>query len=130
LSNLEALRTLLELWNTGDDAGIIELLDPEAELRPLRAQLEGTEFRGAEGLRQMRAVLERDWEDLRFAAEELRENGDLAVSLGQIRATGRVSGVELDVPIAFLWRFRDGKVVFAQSFSDPAEALRAAGIED
>lgn len=37
------------------------------------------------------------------------------------------SGVEIDQPFAMLWKVRAGKLVFGQTFTDPAEALRAEG---
>jgi ketosteroid isomerase-like protein len=61
-------------------------------------------------------------------AEEFREAGDQVVVLGRLRARGRTSGVDLDVPMGFVWRLRDGKVVYARSFSEQADALRDAGL--
>ena len=49
--------------------------------------------------------------------------------LGRLQGRGRTSGVELDVPMGFVWTLRDGKVVRAKSFSEQADALRAAGLE-
>ena len=49
--------------------------------------------------------------------------------LGRLRARGRASGMDLDVPMGFVWTLRDGKVVRARTFSEQADALRAAGLE-
>ena len=51
------------------------------------------------------------------------------VVLGRLVARGRTSGVDLDVPIGHLWELRDGEIVRMRTFSDPDEALRAAGAE-
>ena len=103
-------------------------MEPGAELYPLRAQLEGKAYRGVQGVRQMLADFDQDWEFVRMDAEELREAGDQVVLLGRLRARGRASGVDLDVPLGFVWRLRDGKVVYARSFSEQADALRDAGL--
>jgi ketosteroid isomerase-like protein len=37
--------------------------------------------------------------------------------------------VDLDVPMGFVWTLREGRVVGGRTFSDPADAMRAAGLE-
>ena len=130
MGDTETVRALLEAWDAGDVERILDHLDPDAELVPLRAQLEGTEYRGATGLLRLRTDLDRDWENLRFEVDEFREREGMVVSLGHLEGKGRTSSIDLRVPIAFLWRLRDDRVVFVQSYSDAPEALRAAGIED
>ena len=61
--------------------------------------------------------------------EEFREVGDKVVVLGRLRARSRASGMDVDVPMGFVWTLRDGKAVHGRTFSDQAEALRAAGLE-
>jgi ketosteroid isomerase-like protein len=77
----------------------------------------------------MFADFDEDWEELRIEIGEIREVGDQVAAICRLRSRGRTSGVDLDVPIGFVWRFRDGKAVYARSYSEPADALRAAGLE-
>jgi ketosteroid isomerase-like protein len=126
--NVEIVRRLVEAFNDRDLDAMAQHMEPRAELYPLRAQLEGKAYRGVEGVRQMLADFDQDWEFVRMDAEELREAGDQVVLLGRLRARGRASGVDLDVPLGFVWRLRDGKVVYARSFSEQADALRDAGL--
>ena len=88
---------------------------------------EGRPYRGVEGFRQALADYDRDWDDVRFVVHEIRGAGDRVASSVNIHSRGRASGVELDVPLGFLWEFRNGLVTQMRSFSDPAEAL--AGLE-
>ncbi len=126
----ETIRRLAMAFNDGDIEGMIADLDPEAELYPLRAQLEGKAYRGHDGARQMVADLAEDWEYMRIAVDELFDAGeDQVVALCRLRSRGRASGMDLDVPIAFVWRLRDGKVAYSRSFSEQADALKAAGLE-
>ena len=128
MENVQIIRRLVEAFNDRDLDTMFAVMEPEAELYPLRAQLEGKAYVGHDGLREMLADFDQDWEFVRMDAEEYREAGDHVVVLGRLGARGRTSGVDLDVPMAFVWRLREGKVVHARSFSEQAEALRDAGL--
>ena len=41
---------------------------------------------------------------------------------------GRGSGVEMDNRIAWVWTYRDDKVVRVVGYEEPAEALEAVGL--
>ena len=129
-SNAEVVQAIFAAWNRDDIEAVLEHLDPEAELLPLRAQLEGTSYRGHDGARQMHSDLNADWENMQLGVDELREVGaDRVVARSTLTSRGRASGVELEVPIGWLIELRDGKVIRSQSFSDPDDAYRAAGLD-
>lgn len=128
-SNIEVIRRLVEAFNARDLDTMLEYVQPDAQLHPLRARLEGKAYRGHEGLREMLADFDEDWEFVQMDPEELRDAGDTVVVLGRLRARGRTSGAELDVPMGFVWRLQDGKAAYAETFSDPEDALRDAGLE-
>lgn len=126
----QILRRLAVAFNERDAEAMIADLDPDAELYPLRAQLEGKAYRGHDGAREMLADLAEDWESMTIEIDELREAGeDQIVALCHLHSRARTSRVELDVPLAFLWRLENGKVTYGKTFSEQADALRAAGIE-
>jgi ketosteroid isomerase-like protein len=126
--NVQIIRRLVQAFNDRDLDAMAQYMQPGAELYPLRAQLEGKAYRGHDGLREMLADFDQDWDFVRMDADEFRDAGDQVVVLGRLRARGRISRVDLDVPMGFVWRLRDGKVVYARSFSEPDDALRAAGL--
>jgi len=127
-ANADIVRSILAAWDEGDVEAMAALISEDGELVPLRAQLEGTTYRGPDGMRRFWSDLNADWEDLRLPIEDLRERGDSVVAIIRMTARGRASGVNIDVRIGSLWELRDGKVTRLESFSDPEEALRAAGI--
>ena len=103
------------------------LLDPdvvfEDDILPDHA---GEAYRGHEGM--MRAI--RTWlqpyERFTIELEDVVGSGDRLVSIHRFRATARHTGIEAELHYAYVWTFRDGKVVHVQSFRDPEEAeLRA-----
>ena len=127
--NVEIVRTVAAAWARGDIDEIERWIAPDAELRPLRAQLEGITYRGHEGLRRLWDDLNTDWDQLELPVEQMRDGGEVVLALGRLTARGRASGVELDVPIGQVWELRDGKVVRMEAYSEPADAVRAAGFD-
>jgi hypothetical protein len=128
-ANADVVDRLIAAFEGGDVEGAIACLDPDIELLPIRAQLEGASYVGHDGYRRLIADFAVDWDDLRLVSERRLEQGDRTLILGRLKATGRASGIALDVPLALLYELRDGKVVRMQSFSDQEEALRVTGIE-
>jgi ketosteroid isomerase-like protein len=128
--NVEIVRAAFDAWNRGDHDAVLRLWGEEAEFYPLRAQLEGRAYYGRDGLRRFIVELAEEWEEVRFEVGEIRDAGEQMVGFGRFRARGKASGVELDVPLGLVGIVRDKKVVYSRFFSDPAEALEAAGLRD
>ncbi len=132
--NVERLRTLLDTmsgvrWNAARVSSWtsrLEMFDPDVVFED-SAMFDET-FRGHEGI----VEAFRRWIDVftstRVDLIELVGEGDKAVSIHRFRATAHHTGVEVKGEYAFLWRFRDGRIVHYQSVTDPASALRAAGL--
>jgi ketosteroid isomerase-like protein len=126
-AEVETVRAGLAALNRRDFAGMVATLQPDAELVPLRAVLEGTVYRGHEGLRRWLADMAEDWDDLRIDCDELRGlEGSRVLVLGRFHARGRSSGVRLDQPAAWICELVDGKVARIRFFADAAAALDAA----
>jgi ketosteroid isomerase-like protein len=127
--NVEIVRKLTEEWNAGNRERMLDWLHPEAEIRTIRAQLEGRTYQGPAGFRELLADFEEDWEYVRLEQPRFHEKGSFVVALARLQSRGRASGIELDVPVGQLWEFRDDKIVRFETFTEPSEALREAGIE-
>jgi ketosteroid isomerase-like protein len=127
--NVQIIRRLVEAFNVRDIDSVVQGMEPDVELHPLQARLEGKAYRGHDGVREMLADYDQDWEYVQVYAEEFRDADDEVVVLGRLHGRGRASGIDLDVPLGFVWTLHEGKVVRVQSFSEQADALRAAGLE-
>ena len=127
---MEIALAALDAWNRGDHKAWLALWDEEAEFYPLRAQLDGQSVWGHEGLERFVAELTEDFEEVRFEIEETRDAGEQVVGIGRFRARGRASGVNLNVPLGVFTRVRRGKIVYTRFFSEPADALEAAGLSE
>jgi len=124
--DLEIIRAGVEALNRGDVDGLAEALDPDVELVPLRAVLDGTVYRGHEGMRRWLADMGEDWTRFELDLQEVRElEGGQVLVRATMRLRGK-SGVALDSPAAWLCELRGGRVSRIQFFADADSALAAA----
>lgn len=128
--SVEIIREAFEAWERGDRDAWLAMFDEDAELYSLRAQLEGHPYRGHDGLRRFLADLDEQWDYARFGLREIRDAGERAVALVDFKARGSASGVELDVPVALVIAVRAGKITYGRFYSNPDEALGAAGLPE
>jgi ketosteroid isomerase-like protein len=131
--NVENLRTLLEAlsveaWVRGED---MSLLDPEVAYEDTTLPDHvGETYRGHEGVSRATARWIEPYETFSIELERIAGAGDRLVSIHRVRARARYSGIETEGPVAYLWTFRRGKVIQFESFREPNEALKAAGLSE
>jgi ketosteroid isomerase-like protein len=133
--NVEHARRGLEAFNrtfTEGTRDLYETLDPDVEWVPMSALLEGTRYRGHDGVRQWMEEMKRDWTSYEIRPEHFRDLGDDRVLvLGSWRAHGRGGDLRLDIPQgAWLLHYRNGKTVRMQTFTERKKALEAAGLSE
>jgi uncharacterized protein len=128
--NVEVALAAVDAWNRGDREAWVALWDEEAEFYPLRAQLEGESYRGHDGLDRFLREMAEDFENVRFEIDEMRDAGEQVIGIGRFRARGRASGVDLNVPLGVVQRVQRGKIIYIRFFSEPAQALEAAGLSE
>lgn len=129
--NVENLRAFLLQNPVGEQDLDLSLLDPDVAFEDTVLPSHVLEtYRGHEGVvRAIRAWLE-DFEEFTIELEEIVGTGDRLVSIHSFRGKARYSGIELTLRFAYLWTFRNGKVIRFVSFRDPAEAHEAAGASE
>ncbi len=99
---------------------------PRSSCFHVRARLEGTSYFGHDGYLQVLDLFEQDWDDLQLhpgADRRGRRQGPR--ERPRIRAGGKTSGIQLDVPLVLVYEFRDGRISRLESFDEPEAALRA-----
>jgi ketosteroid isomerase-like protein len=65
---------------------------------------------------------------MEYGYEELIDAGEHVISLLVYRGRGRVSGAEVEMPVAIVETFRDGKIVRVVWFLRREDAFEAAGL--
>ena len=125
--NVELFRTGMEAFLRHDIEPLLETSHPEIEWFPFSAQVEGdVAYRGHEGVKRWWANLNATFEEFEATIDEVRDEGDVVMALGHLRAQFR-SGITLDIEVGWVVRFRDGLVVWGRAYQSHAEALEAAG---
>jgi ketosteroid isomerase-like protein len=129
--NVERLRAVLETldieaWSRGDVD--VSILDPEVTFEDTTLPDHvGEAYRGPEGIVRATARWMEPFERLTMELERIVGTGDRLVSIHRVQSKALHTGIEFEAPVAYIWTFRDGKVVHLRSFRDPDEALAAAG---
>jgi ketosteroid isomerase-like protein len=130
--NVENLRALLEemdleAWRRGDSD--MSLLDPRVTYEDTTLPDHvGETYRGPEGVARATERWLEPYERLTIELEQIVGAGDRLVSIHRVWGRARFTGIEAEGPVAYLWTFRDGKVIHFRSYRDPDEALAAAGL--
>ncbi len=123
---VETVRRFIDAGVRDDLEAMLACLHPEVEMLPLRASTEGA-FRGHEGWKRFRADTWSHYE--RFEPRyELADLGDGVIAYGAILVRGMGSGVEMEVPSAGIFQFRDGLIVRWEDFGSKELALEMAGL--
>jgi ketosteroid isomerase-like protein len=129
--HVDLARQGVENWNRGDVDAMIESSTPDFEFTP--AVADGVEGGGAvhgpDEFRRFFAGLNETWESFRIEAEDFQEIGERVLIRGNVVATGRASGIELDQPIFAVCSFQGGKGSRMHTFLDETAALDAASKE-
>jgi ketosteroid isomerase-like protein len=128
-ADFEVIRQAWAAGSRGDVEGQLGYLDPDVEIVPFGATMEGRTYLGHEGVRSWwRDEIIVNWAVFETVPEEFRLVGDRILVFGQWIARGRTSGVDLHVPATWIVDVRDGKIVRWQTYTERAEALAALGL--
>ena len=126
--NVEVIERLYEAWNQGDLDGLLDVCDPEVEVRPaFGAMLSSTVYRGHEGVRTWYSDTYEPWAELRAEPQRFIEDGERTVVVVALHA--RVAGgkVEMADEIAHVVTVHNGRIVRLDGYEDPEMALAALG---
>lgn len=104
---------------------------PDAEWIPEYAPGLRSVYRGREGFVEFMRTWSEDFEDWSLRPERLIDAGDDRVlALVHQRATGKESGAQVELHMAFVFELKEARVVRVRTFIDPAEAFKAMGLSE
>jgi len=125
--NVDLLRKAYDAYNREGIGGVLEFLDREVEWRNPPESPNADVFSGHEGVREWQRMVDGAFKRMRFEPERIDELPDgqvLAVVRFRFRAP--TDEVDLEVPIAHLVRWRDGKVTAFSMYTSESAARDAA----
>ena len=128
--NVEIVRRIFDSWAKGHFRGGVDNLDPQV-LFIVRPPLAEPAVRvGPEGIGNYMRDFLRQWMGYVIEAKKLKAIGDTVLASTVWRATGRESGIPMEVPFFMLFTFRGHKIVRLESIVDEREALEAVGLRE
>lgn len=129
-NSVDLIREGVAALNRRDTDGMLATLHPEVRLEPLRAVLEGSVYRGHEGLREWLVDVADDWESQSVEVHEIHalESGEVLLE-ARLHIRYRGSGVDVEALGAWLCEFRDGLVSRIRFYKDRESAVEAAEAE-
>jgi ketosteroid isomerase-like protein len=120
-NSAELLMRMFRAVEQRDAEELFRLYHPEIEFHEPSSLPFGGSYRGREAVMEHASAWRRTWEPLQTEAERGMEPRIVATADGVVVALWRQkalspTGERLDSPVLALYRFRDGRLVYAQMF--------------
>jgi ketosteroid isomerase-like protein len=121
------IRDSVARWNRGDHTLNPEWTHPDVEIHAAAAEFAGTIYRGLEGVERWVADMRESFDEWQLEVHELEESAPGRVlGVGTVHLRGRGSGVDVDLPCAWLWDHVDGVLTRFEPFPNRVEEAREA----
>ncbi len=105
-------------------------LDPNIRIIWLDVVGGETETVGVQAMGKVMGIWADVYERLTLTAERLIDAGDQVVAIATWRGTGKTSGAGTEWRHGAVWTLRDGRVISVVAYSEPSDALQAAGLSE
>jgi ketosteroid isomerase-like protein len=128
--DLETARRWYEHFIATGDV-LADVLHPDfvLDMSKFRGWPERQQYEGIDGIREFITDWFGTWEEgWEFEVVELLDTDDVVVALIRHRGRSKASGVPVEMGLAHLITYRDGKQVRLQAYASQAEGLEAAGL--
>ena len=125
--NIESAKAGYAAFQKGDIAGVLAQLDENVEwVTPETVGMPGSGVkRGHAGVLEFFQAVGECWDFEVFEPREFISSGDLLAVQGYYRAKARKTGMVGESQWVMVWRFRNGKCVHFQEYTDTAALSKA-----
>ncbi len=125
---VELVERAYRAWQEEDLEELLSLLDPEITWAPVVRFLEGDRAAiGHQELRRWFRHIRISYRSLQPLPHGFEEHGARVLVLGRLAGVSRLGEGDLDVPVAWIWTVRSGRIVAMQAFRDEAAARGTLG---
>ncbi len=114
--------------NSGDLDGFMAVAAEEVEFTSMIAEVEGTTFRGHDGIKAWWETVVAAFGDVRWEILDVHGPGDRGIA--HIRMDGTLGGIPLNLRMWLAARLREGKVTWWSWYRTEQEALEAVGLSE
>jgi ketosteroid isomerase-like protein len=128
--NIKRIRDGYEAFNRGDLEGVVAQFPRDFEAQDRAEVPDPQSYEGIPGVRKALGQLMEDFDDYRMEPQEFVDGGDRVVVVVRQTGRGKASGAVVEGTIVHLWELRGDAVSGLRAFSERAEALEAAGLND
>ena len=128
---LTQVQLATDALNARDFDALATVFHPELEHHSAFGALEGDVYRGIEGQRKRWDNVTATWEGFGIEVTEIHDVDDERVVV-VLRLTGvaKASRLPLDTCLGQVWTWRDGQVRRIVTYTNPRDALEAAGLSE
>jgi serine phosphatase RsbU (regulator of sigma subunit)/ketosteroid isomerase-like protein len=121
----ELVGRLFEAFNRRDRFGIAAVCHEEMEFFPVTAAKMGRSaaYVGPGGLHEYLEDVSQAWEELLVTPARIERQGDRMLVRGRVYLRSRAMGIR-DMPAAWIWDVRDGRLARGEVFADPEQAVQ------
>jgi len=129
--NVEIVRNAFQTFGAEGIGAALSFFSPDVVWYPTDRWLDGSAYRGHDGMRKIEAAFSENFDDFGFQVHETRDAQDRVVA--RVDMTGRIkhSGSEVRQRLGFVVSgFRDGTFREVRVFPSWYEALKAVGLEE
>jgi ketosteroid isomerase-like protein len=129
-ANVATIQRLYEVWNReGAMLSAMPMFAPDCEFVNPETAIEPGTHQGHAGFAKALEAVDAAFDRYVHEPQQVIEAGDDKVLAYVIfRASGRDSGVPVELPEQHVWTLRDGEIIRLQWFHDEPAARRAAGL--
>jgi hypothetical protein len=117
-------RIFVEAFNTGEFERVAQLTHPEAEMRGLRYEVDGTSYHGQEGISEFWEDATELWDDMRMEDATILDREGRVLVLCRLILRGRGSGAVVEHDLAIRSDLRDGLGILVETTLDVERARR------
>lgn len=124
-TDIEVVKATFAAFAARDIEAVLALTSPDVEFWAVTGEQAGrsTPYRGHEGMRQYFRDVAALWEELHLSPREFRASNDLILVTGRVSAHSRSRTVTGST--GWIWRVRNGKVVYVHVYASAADATAA-----
>jgi len=125
-SNKDIVREFMATARKGDTEALRALFHPEFHVIEAESLPYGGVRKGVAGLLGLVREVFATWKDCRVEVQQLVAEGDCVLVLAEMSGTGQSSPVPFRVPLAELYRLKDGRIIEIRPFYFDTKLLHDA----